>query len=178
MLFRSNLKIVYDKFYPPTTADYTPVMRAVAATNPDILFAASYPPDSVGIVRASAEVGFKPKIFGGGMVGLQATAIKTQLGPLLNGIVVYDYWLPWAGFASDEGRDFVKKYQAKSADAGVDLLGYYLPPFAYARMQLIEQSVKATGGTDDAKLADYMRKSTFKTVVGDITFNEIGRAHV
>ena len=30
------------------------------------------------------------------MVGLQATAIKTQLGPLLNGIVVYDFWLPWA----------------------------------------------------------------------------------
>ena len=94
-----NLKIVYDKNYPPTTADYTPVVRAVAATNPDIFFAASYPPDSVGMIRASSEIGFKPKIYGGGMVGLQATAIKTQLGPLLNGIVVYDFWLPWAGFA-------------------------------------------------------------------------------
>ena len=40
-----NLKIVYDKNYPPATADYTPVVRAVAATNPDIFFAASYPPD-------------------------------------------------------------------------------------------------------------------------------------
>ena len=70
------------------------------------------------------------------MVGLQATAIKTQLGPLLNGIVVYDFWLPWAGFASDEGREFLKKYQAKSAAAGVDLLGYYLPPFGYALMQV------------------------------------------
>ena len=77
----------------------------MAATNPDIFFAASYPPDSVGIIRASHEIGFKPKIYGGGMVGLQATAIKTQLGPLLNGIVVYDFWLPWAGFATDAGRD-------------------------------------------------------------------------
>mgnify|MGYP003694180591 CR=1 FL=1 len=34
-----GLKIVYDKNYPPTTADYTPVVRAVAATNPDIFFA-------------------------------------------------------------------------------------------------------------------------------------------
>mgnify|MGYP002527519038 CR=1 FL=1 len=76
---RHNLKIVYDKFYPPVTADYTPVVRAVAATNPDIFFAASYPPDTVGIVRASAEIGFKPKIFGGGMVGPQLTAIKTQI---------------------------------------------------------------------------------------------------
>ena len=139
---QAGLKVVYDKTYPPTTADYTPIVRAIQATNPDIFLACSYPADTVGLIRASHEVGFKPKIYGGGMVGLQATAIKTQLGPLLNGIVVYDFWLPWAGFASDEGREFVKKYQTKSADAGVDLLGYYLPPFAYARMELIEQAVK------------------------------------
>lgn len=169
-----GLKIVYDKTYPPTTADFTPIVRAVAATNPDIFFAASYPPDSVGIIRATHEIGFKPKMYGGGMVGLQATAIKTQLGPLLNGIVVYDFWLPWAGFASDEGREFIKKYQAKSAEVGVDLLGYYLPPFGYALMQVVEQAVKATGGSDDAKLAEFARKNTFKTVVGDIKFNAEG----
>lgn len=171
---KHGLKVVYDKAYPPATADYTPVVRAVAATKPDIFFAASYPPDSVGLIRASHETGFKPKIFGGGMVGLQATAMKTQLGPLLNGIVVYDFWLPWAGFATDAGRDFLKKYQAKAAEAGVDLLGYYLPPFGYALMQVVEQAVKGAGGTDDAKLAEFCRKNTFKTVVGDFKFNAEG----
>lgn len=169
-----GLKIVYDKTYPPSTADFTPIVRAIAATNPDIFFAASYPPDSVGLIRATHETGFKPKMYGGGMVGLQATAIKTQLGPLLNGIVVYDFWLPWAGFATDEGREFLKKYQAKSAEVGVDLLGYYLPPFGYALGQVVEQAVKAVGSADDAKLAEYCRKSTFKTVVGDIKFNAEG----
>lgn len=169
-----GLKIVYDKTYPPATADYTPVVRAVAATNPDIYFSASYPADTVGIIRASHEVGFKPKLFGGGMVGLQATALKTQLGPLLNGIVTYDFWLPWAGFATDEGRELIKKYQTKSAAAGVDLLGYYMPPFGYAMLQIVEQAVKATGGTNDDKLADYARKTTFKTVAGDIRFNAEG----
>ena len=171
---KHGFKLVYDKTYPPNTADYTPVVRAMAATNPDIFLACSYPADTVGLIRASHEVGFKPKLYGGGMVGLQATAIKTQLGPLLNGIVVYDFWLPWAGFASDEGREFLKKYQAKSGEAGVDSLGYYLPPFAYARMQVIEQAVTATGGTNDDKLADHLRKTTYKTVVGDVAFNEQG----
>ena len=171
---RLGFKTVYDKTYPPSTTDYTPIVRAMQATNPDIFLACSYPADTVGLIRASNEVGFKPKMFGGGMVGLQATAIKTQLGPLLNNIVVYDFWLPWAGFANDAGREFVKKYQAKAADAGVDLLGYYLPPFAYARMEVIEQAVKGAGGTKDDALAEYCRKSTFKTVVGDITFNEEG----
>jgi branched-chain amino acid transport system substrate-binding protein len=169
-----GLKIVYDKTYPPATADYTPIVRAVAATNPDMFFAASYPPDSVGIIRAAHEIGFKPKLFGGGMVGLQATALKTQLGPLLNGIVTYDFWLPWAGFATDAGRDLLKKYQEKSAAAGVDLLGFYIPPFAYGMLQVVEQAITATGGTDDDKLADYCSKTTFKTVAGDIKFNDQG----
>ena len=49
------------------------------------------------MIRAASEVGLKAKLFGGGMVGLQATAIKTQLGPLLNGIV--DFRLLAAGRA-------------------------------------------------------------------------------
>src|SRR5437588_338334 len=65
---RLGLKLVYDKTYPPNTTDYTPVVRAMAATNPDIFLACSYPADTVGLIRASHEVGFKPKIYGGGMV--------------------------------------------------------------------------------------------------------------
>jgi branched-chain amino acid transport system substrate-binding protein len=68
----------------------------------------------------------------------------------------------------------VKKYQTKSAEAGVDLLGYYLPPFGYALMQVIDQAVTGAGTTEDAKLADFMRKATFKTVVGDFKFNAGG----
>ena len=93
---------VYDKSYPPATADYTPSC-APGATNPDLFLVCSCPPDTVGLVRASSEVGLKAKLYGGGMVGLQSTAIKIQLGPLLNGILVYDFWLPWSGLASDEG---------------------------------------------------------------------------
>ena len=33
------------------------------------------------MVRAVNEIGFKPKMIGGAIVGLQSTAIKTQLGP-------------------------------------------------------------------------------------------------
>lgn len=32
-----GLRIVYDASYPPTTADYTPVVRAVRAANPDVV---------------------------------------------------------------------------------------------------------------------------------------------
>src|SRR6201995_2645912 len=133
---RDGYKIVYDNTYPPTTADYTPIIRAIQASNPDMVFVGSYPPDTVGMIKAANEVGLKTKMFGGGMVGLQATAIKTQLGPLLNGIVDYDFWLPFGPYATPEALAFLKVYQSKAAAAGVDLLGFYLPPFAYADVQV------------------------------------------
>ena len=90
----AGLQIVYDRTYPPSTVDYTPIVRAIQATNPDILYVGSYPLDSVGMVRAIKEVGLNVKLCCGGMVGLQYTAFKTQLGSLLNGIVNYDVWQP------------------------------------------------------------------------------------
>jgi branched-chain amino acid transport system substrate-binding protein len=171
---RAQLQIVYDQTYPPATADYTPIVRAIQATNPDIVYVASYPPDTVGMIRAANEIGLKTTIFGGGMVGLQATSIKTQLGPLINGIVDYDFWLPVGRYATPEALAFLAKYQARAATAGVDALGYYLPPFAYADLEVLGTAVEGVGSLDQARLAEYLRTHTFHTLVGDITFGPNG----
>ncbi len=170
-----GLKVVYDKSYPPTTTDYSPIVRAIQATNPDVLVIASYPPDSVGMVRAIREVGFTPKMVGGGMVGLQATAIKTQLGPLLNGIVNYDFWLPGRRpWIPGHRRSCSSATRREAVKEGVDPLGYYMVPWAYAYLQVLGEAVEATKGLDQGKLAQYMHKTTFKTVGGDIKFGADG----
>src|SRR6266513_2323792 len=71
---KAQLKVVYDKTYPPSTTDFAPIVRAIQATNPDLVVVCSYPPDSVGMVRAVNEINFRPKMIGGGRVGLQNTA--------------------------------------------------------------------------------------------------------
>jgi branched-chain amino acid transport system substrate-binding protein len=169
-----GLRIVYDRTYPPTTTDYTPVVRAVRAAAPDVIFVASYPPDTVGILRAANEVGLKAMLFGGSMVGLQTTALKTQLGPLLNGIVLNENWLPAPTMQFPGVLEFLKRYQEKAVGEGVDPLGYFLPPWAYGRMQLLAQAIEGTQSIDDGKLAEYFRGNTFKTIIGDVTFGKDG----
>src|SRR6185312_10013127 len=171
---KAGLKIVYDHTYPPSTTDYSPIVRAVQAANADLVLVCSYPPDTVGIIRAAHEIGLKARLFGGGMVGLQSTAIKAQLGPLLNGIVDYDFWLPIKAFATPEALAFLKVYQEKAPAAGVDVLGYYMPPFAYSEMQVLQQAIEGTKSLDQQKLADYLRSHTFKTLAGDIKFGPTG----
>ena len=170
-----GFKTVYDKTYPPSTVDYTPIVRAIKTTNPDIVFVASYPPDSVGMLRAIHEVGLSPKIIGGGMVGLQFTSVMTSMGPMLNGIVNYDFWAPEPPMLAVPGvKEFLKEYQSRADKAGVDPLGYYLPPYSYAVGQVLGQAVEATKSLDQQKLADYMRATEFSTVVGKVKFGKNG----
>jgi branched-chain amino acid transport system substrate-binding protein len=171
---RSGLKVVYDKTYPPNTVDYSPILRAIQATNPDLVYVASYPPDSAGMVRAANEVGLKTRMFGGGLVGPQFAALKTQLGPLLNGVVNYEFYVPDLNRQFPALQIFLAKYQGRAAREGVDPLGFYLPPYAYAMMQVLEQAIKETGGLDQSKLADYIHKSEFDTFVGKVRFAKNG----
>jgi branched-chain amino acid transport system substrate-binding protein len=171
---KAGLKVVYDKTYPPTTTDFAPIVRAIQATNPDLLVICSYPPDSVGMVRAINEIGFKAKLIGGAMVGLQATALKVQLGSMLNGFVNYDMWLPVPKMQFPGVEELIKKYQARAAAEGVDALGYYMAPWGYAQLQVLAQAIEETKSVEDKKLADYIRASTFKTVLGDVKFGKDG----
>ncbi len=171
---QNGIKIVYDKTYPPGTPDFTPIVHAIQATNPDMVFVASYPPGSVGMLRAATESGLKTRFFGGGMVGLQYTSVKQQFGPKLNGVVDYDWWIPAPTMQFPGILDFLKNYQAKAPAAGVDPLGWYLPPFAYANLQVLAEAVEATESLDQDKLADYIHSHPFKTIVGNITFGQDG----
>jgi branched-chain amino acid transport system substrate-binding protein len=170
----SGFKVVYNKTYPPATTDFSPIVRAIQALNPDLLVICSYPLDTVGMVTAMNEVGFKPKMWGGAMVGLQATVFKTKLGKMLNGVVNFETWLPVKSMDFPGAFDLLKKYQARAKDAGTDPLGYYMPVWAYAYLQVLGDSIAATKSLNDDKLADYIRKTTFKTVVGDVKFGKLG----
>jgi branched-chain amino acid transport system substrate-binding protein len=169
-----GLKMVYDKTYPPGTPDFTPIVHAIQATNPDMVFVASYPPGSVGMLRAATESGLKTRFFGGGMVGLQYTSVKQQFGPKLNGVVDYDFWIPAPTMQFPGILDFLKKYQAKAGAEGVDPLGWYLPPFAYANLQVLADAVEGAKTLDQTKLADYIRTHPFNTIAGEITFGKDG----
>ncbi len=169
-----GFKIVYDKSYPPPTTDFAPTIRAIQAADPDVVFVAAYPPDTVGIVRAANEIGLKPKMFGGTMIGLLVTPIKTQLGPILDGLVIMESFVPAPTFDFPGVADVIKRYRVVAAGEHIDPLGYAYVPFGYAAGQVLAQAVVGTKSLDQDKLAVYMHGHAFRTVAGEITFNKDG----
>ena len=173
---RMNMPIVFDQSYPPNTVEFSGIIRALQAAKPDIVYVASYPPDSAGILRAVNEIGIgdNVKIFGGGMVGLQFGAVMENLGSLLNGVVNYNSWLPEPKMYYDGTKAFFETYSKRAVEAKVDPLGYYLAPFGYASGQIVEQAIKAVGSLDQKAMAKYLHENEIKTIVGPIAFSADG----
>jgi branched-chain amino acid transport system substrate-binding protein len=169
-----GLNTVYDQNYPSTTTDFSSLIRAIRQSNADVVFVASYPNDSVAIVRSVNEIGVgrSVKIFGGGMVGLQFTPNMVNLGSLLNGITNYNTYVPGMEYPGIE--QYFERYAKRAAEAKVDPLGYYITPYNYAIGQMLEQAVNATKSLDHKRLADYLRTNEMKTIVGPIRYGPDG----
>jgi branched-chain amino acid transport system substrate-binding protein len=112
-------------------------------------------------------------MLGGPMIGAQFSQTKVKLGPLLNGLVVLDNYVPESTMNFPGVEGFLKKYQAQATEKGVDLLGYWAP-FAYASLQILADAITGVGTIDQEKIARYIHKNAFTTVVGEVRFSEIG----
>jgi branched-chain amino acid transport system substrate-binding protein len=171
---KAGLKVVYNRTYPPNEIDFAPIVRSIKATNPDLVFVASYPQDSAGLLRSVQEQGLAAKMFGGPIIGMQYGAIKAQMGERMNGIVDYELYVHEKTMDFPGIDAFIAKYQARAKEAGTDPLGYYVPPLVYATFQVLEQAVEGAKSLDQQKLAEYMHKTVFDTIYGKIEFGADG----
>jgi branched-chain amino acid transport system substrate-binding protein len=170
----AGLEIVYDKSYPPSTVDYGPIIRAIQAAKPDIVYLASYPTDSVGLLKAIYEAKLSATVVGGGMIGPQITAIKAQFGPMLNNLLCWDVYAPEPTLKFPGVEAFLERYRAAAEKEKADPLGLYAPPLAYAQMQVMEQAVARVGKIDQEAIGADFHASTFPTVLGDLKFDAKG----
>jgi branched-chain amino acid transport system substrate-binding protein len=131
----------------------------------------AYPPDTVGRGRHRDRPQAK---MAGAMVGLFATPIKMQLGPLMNGLVFMESFVPSPKLTSPGLKDLLAKYQARAPELKIDPLGYGYIPFGYGAGQVLAQAVEGTKSLDHEKLADYIHANAFQTVAGEIRFGKDG----
>jgi len=169
-----GMKVVYDRSFPPSMTDFSTIVREVQATNPDLVVVGTQPGQSINVARAIAEVGLNAQMIGGGMTGLQTTDSETILGPQLNGLVNFAYWLPAPKLQAPGSMEFLSKYQARAKSEGVDPIGYYVAPWAYSDLQILGAAVEGTKSLAGDKLGPYIHANTFKTIVGEVQFGAGG----
>jgi branched-chain amino acid transport system substrate-binding protein len=152
----AGFQIVYDKSYPLGTQDYTPVVKAASAANPDAFVAWSYPPDTFGLQAAAKVESLKVKAYYCAVgCGFQAFGAIPGSENILGAGGVHD---------TPEIRDFYKRHkEVTNVDAD-----YWGSPFYYAMLQMLTQSIEAVGSTDRNAIAAHFRGRKFKTLVGEV----------
>ncbi|MGO9699119.1 MAG: amino acid ABC transporter substrate-binding protein [Xanthobacteraceae bacterium] len=155
----AGFEIVYDKSYPLGTQDYTPVVKAAKAAGPDAFVAWSYPPDTFGLADAAKIEALNVKAYYCA-VGCAFQGFAQKNGAAVENIL-------GAGGVKDgpEIRAFYKRHkEVTNVDAD-----YWGSPFYYSMLQALTQSIEAVGSIDRMAIADHLRKSKFKTLVGEVS---------
>ena len=155
----AGFEIVYDKSYPLGTQDYTPVIKAAKAVNPDSFVAWSYPPDTFGLADVAKIEDLNVKAYYSA-VGTAFQGFSQKNGAAAENIL-------GAGGIVDtpEIRDFYKRHkEVTKVDAD-----YWGSPIYYATLQALTHCIEAVGSMDRMAIADYLRKNKFKTIVGEIS---------
>ncbi len=154
----AGFDIVYDKSYPLGAQDYTPVINAAKAANPDAFVAWSYPPDTFGLADAAKIQGLNVKAYYCA-VGCAFQGFAQKNGAAAENIL-------GAGGINDtpEIRAFYKRHkEVTNVDAD-----YWGSPFYYAMLQVLAQSIEAVGSLDRMAIAAHFRNRKFKTLIGEV----------
>jgi len=155
---QAGFEIVYDKSYPLGTQDLSPVMKAAKAANPDAFVAWSYPPDTFGLAEQAKIEGLNVKAYYSA-VAVAFPAFRGKFGPACENVL-------GAGGIQDGPaiRDYYKRHKEVT---GVDA-DYWGSPLYYTFLQVLTQAIEGVGSTDLDGITEYLKKNTFKTIIGDV----------
>jgi branched-chain amino acid transport system substrate-binding protein len=174
MLQAAGLRTVYSKIFPEEEPDYLPNADIVAADKPDaVVLGSTDVPTVASFVHGFEQQHYNPKVFVAAAGPDQGQAFLSAVGGAgnANGIMVPDAWYPGYDSASSRAMvaEYVKKYGGTASDVNADVAE------AYSVGEVTEQAVKATGGTNGAKIIKYLHSGvTLTSVQGPVEFNSLG----
>jgi len=158
-----GLEIVYDKSYPLGTQDLSPVMKGAKAANPDAFVAFSYPPDTFALAEQAKIENLNVKAYYSA-VATPFPAFGGKFGKSAEGVL-------GVGGINHDAPEIQGWYAAHKKITGSDA-DYWASPVTYASLQVLEQAVEGTGGVDKAAVTDFIKKNSFKTILGNWTFKD------
>jgi branched-chain amino acid transport system substrate-binding protein len=144
-------------------SDYSAVITKLKSLDPDLIYFGGYHAELGLLLRQAREQGLQTQFMGPeGVANKDLVAIA---GPAVSGLLVT---LP-ADFTKLPGNEKVLEY-FKKVKRSPD--GAFTFP-AYAAVQVLSDSINAVGD-DPEKVADYMHKTAFDTVIGKVEYDEKG----
>jgi len=159
--------------FPEVPASYPVAAAAVAAQHPDIVVLGSTDVPTVQqFMKVFAQKNYTPKMFIAASGPDQGAAFTSAVTPgNAAGMMVPNGWYPGFNNATSKAMvsEYVKQYGGSASGVNADVAE------AYSVGQVAAQAIKATGGTDNTKIIQYLHSGvTLQSVQGPVQFNSLG----
>jgi branched-chain amino acid transport system substrate-binding protein len=173
LLVKLGLQTVYSNIFPSVDSAYKAQAGQVAATHAQLVVLGSTDVPTVGaFMRAFEQLHYTPKVFIAAAGPDQGGAFTSAVGMgNANGMMVPNGWFPGYRDATSQQmvRQYVARYGGTASSVNADVAE------AYSVGQVIEQAVKATGGTDNSKIISFLHSGvTLTSVQGPVKFDALG----
>jgi branched-chain amino acid transport system substrate-binding protein len=170
---KAGISTLYSKIFPEEVPDYLPNAVIVAGKAPQVVVLGSTDvPTVASFMSGFEQQHYNPKVFIAAAGPDQGAAFLSAVGTAnADGMMVPDAWYPGYDSATSEAMvaEYVKKYGGTASDVNADVAE------AYSVGQVTAEAVKATGGTNGAKIISYLHSGvTLTSVQGAVKFNSLG----
>ncbi len=156
-------EVVYDTINPGEK-DYSAVVSKLKAAGADLVYYGGEHTEAGLIVRQMRDQGMQTVLMGGD--GIASEEYAQIAGPGAEGTLMT---FPPDPRLNPAAADVVKRFEAKKFNPETYTL------YSYAAVQVMQQAATAAKSNDPQAMAKYMHSgATFKTVVGDISYDKKG----
>ena len=159
----AGLKTALRDTYTQKEKDFSALISKMKEAKIDVVYIGGYHNDAGLMMRQARDQGFKADFVSGD--ALNTAEFWSISGPAGEGMRFSD---AASAINLDSAKDVVAKFRAENYEPE----GYTLS--SYASVQAFAAAAAGTGGTDGAKMADWLRKNTVKTVIGDLSWDDKG----
>jgi branched-chain amino acid transport system substrate-binding protein len=173
LLQNLGVRTVYSQTFAETESAYKAPAAAVAASGAQLVVLGSTDVPTVQtFMQVFEQQHYTPRLFIAASGPDQGSAFTSAVGEQnAGGMMVPDGWYPEYNNAASEKmvREYLGLYHGSASDINADVAE------AYSVGQIVAQAVKATGGTDNAKIVAYLHSGvTLNSVQGPVRFDALG----
>jgi branched-chain amino acid transport system substrate-binding protein len=164
---------VYSDIFPEESSQFKPQADQVAQSGAQLVILGSTDVPTVSAFMTAFEQDhYTPKLFIAASGPDQGTAFTSAVGTAnANGMMVPNGWYPGYDNPASEQMvsEYVSRYGGTRSGVNADVAE------AYSVGQVMAQAIEATGGTDNAKVIQYLHSDvTLNTVQGPVKFDALG----
>ena len=172
-LVNMGVKTVYSDIFPEESSQFRPQADQVAQSGAQLVLLGSTDVPTVSTFMTAFEQDhYTPKLFIAAAGPDQGTAFTSAVGTgNADGMMVPNGWYPGYDDPASEQMvsEYVSLYGGTRSGVNADVAE------AYSVGQVMAQAIEATGGTDNAKIIQYLHNDVMlNTVQGPVKFDALG----